>query len=202
MNLDNRKSRLLIEALTHSNWIENEWSTDALEQSLCAWRFLYNHDELKDFLILYTHKALMIDRDIEDKYKGQFRDCAVSIGNRTCPDVGKKALEGAVNMWIEKWDVNKVLNDKTLDVDKKNLKWHLNAHIEFEQIHPFVDGNGRIGRMLMNWQALKLGLDPVVIKVEDRFKYYEWFNEESGKDKLERIIIEQAIDHANKLDAG
>ena len=49
-------------------------------------------------------------------------------------------------------------------------------HIRFEKIHPFEDGNGRVGRIIMNYQRLKQGLPLLVIHVgEEQQEYYEWF---------------------------
>ena len=47
-------------------------------------------------------------------------------------------------------------------------------HIEFEKIHPFEDGNGRTGRILLNYELLKNNLPTVVITKEDRVKYFEF----------------------------
>ncbi|MDR1664225.1 MAG: Fic family protein [Clostridiales bacterium] len=49
-------------------------------------------------------------------------------------------------------------------------------HLRFEGIHPFIDGNGRTGRLIMNLELIKAGLLPVNIKYADRSKYYDCFD--------------------------
>jgi len=62
------------------------------------------------------------------------------------------------------------------------------THAEFVKIHPFIDGNGRTSRIIMNYQLLKNGFLPISIKKEDRLKYYETLDEYAVNNNLKPFI--------------
>lgn len=66
-------------------------------------------------------------------------------------------------------------------------------HIGFEGIHPFIDGNGRTGRLLINLELMKAGYPPIDIKFTDRMAYYNAFD---------LYHVKQNLDAMEKLFAG
>jgi len=90
-------------------------------------------------------------------------------------------------------------NEETLD------KVHLLAesHSDFEKIHPFSDGNGRTGRLLLFALALKLGLVPPILRKERRMAYYRYLELSHTReiiDPLEKYIAESIIETSELLD--
>jgi Fic family protein len=70
-------------------------------------------------------------------------------------------------------------------------------HLEFEATHPFIDGNGRTGRLLLNLELMKEGFPPINIKFSDRKRYYDCFTSyyTSGSDPSEMVsLVEQYVE--------
>ncbi|HWS30059.1 MAG TPA: Fic family protein [Clostridia bacterium] len=70
-------------------------------------------------------------------------------------------------------------------------------HLRFVTVHPFVDGNGRTGRLLMNFDLLKHGFPPIDIKLRDRARYYDCIRayDRDGDDlSLTRLVQEYLKD--------
>jgi Fic family protein len=145
--------------LDESNAIEGVYDYDSLVQARRAWAFLCDQKEMNVSVILKAHKILMKNHDLEPNEKGKFRKCQVWVGGRE--GIDWKYIPEAVEVWsMNCW------------LFPKQWKEH---HVRFEQIHPFVDGNGRVGRMLMNWERLKAGLPVLVIREDKKQEYYKWF---------------------------
>lgn len=99
---------------------------------------------------------------------GQYRNCDVWIGGDKCPPhyLLKELID---NVW---YPTTVRLINKCLDGDYSALEAAWISHHIFEVIHPFIDGNGRTGRLILNKVLTDCGAEPVVIFYSDRWKYY------------------------------
>lgn len=154
----------MIDHIRHSNLIEGIDDPAEDARSLEAWDWLKDQKYLSQMVILELHRRITCGQLPEDE-AGHFRRVPVTVGGYSPPD--GMVMKGRIYGWgvkmIDQW---KVLEPKDM-------------HVEFEKIHPFVDGNGRTGRMLMWWHEKKLGREPTLIRSNeaDRHYYYQWFRE-------------------------
>ena len=167
-----------LEFLDHSNRIEGEYSNQALEDAILAWEYIKDLDVECQFnveTILYVHYLLM--RRLRPDIAGKLRECDVYIGGRKCIFISKTLLEDSLReLCIEINLCNQSVSyGKDDDYDLLLDRFTRAMHVRFENIHPFEDGNGRCGRILMQAHRLKLGLPILIIHEKDKYKYYEWF---------------------------
>jgi len=136
--------------------------------------------EINKELILLSHKML-ID-NIDDKIAGRFRSKGeyVRVGVYVAP--APEHVEAMIDGILSEYSSN--LKDYFIE---KIAKFHL----DFETIHPFCDGNGRIGRVIMNCHLLKLGFSLIIIRNKEKQEYYQAFGDYHDKKSakaMEKII--------------
>jgi Fic family protein len=139
--------------------------------------------ELNVEIILLLHKMLL--SNIRDDIAGRFRQDNewVRVGNYI-----------ALNPALVIQAVNDLVIQYHSDFDIHIIKRIARFHLTFEHIHPFVDGNGRIGRVLNNFCLIREGFVPINIKFVDRAKYYEAFREYDTNSKTN--IMEEIVGKA------
>ncbi len=155
------KQKEVVEFLKHSNWIENEHSKEALFDAKYAWQWaLENRNEIDLSYILKVHRILL--KNLKPDIAGKIRKVNVMVGGRICPNPGQ--LNRLLITWF---DYHK---------DAKTEEQIKLAHIVFEKIHCFEDGNGRTGRIIYNVQRLKANLPLHIIhQGVEQYEYYKWF---------------------------
>lgn len=153
-----------------SNAIESIFSTEGkyFDKHMRALRMAISFGKKKEPItednLLKLHRKLMygvMPKNKETKRvfpAGKYRTVGVYVADDHCPDPD---------------DISDLM-DKILitskDIKTKKDCWKI--HDAFECVHPFIDGNGRIGRLLMVWMCLKISEQPPLIYSKDKHKYY------------------------------
>lgn|SRR5574343_373659 len=161
----------VVDFLRESNNIENEWDDLSLQQAIFAWDYLMGEKQLTPSVILKVHKLLMLHQDtVRPDQTGYFRREPVWIAGRE----GKPWF--VVPELITNWCKSVEAFMSKVDVEKEDAESAIKEHhLTYERIHPFADGNGRTGRIFLNWERVKLGLPVLVIREKEKEAYYEWF---------------------------
>ena len=140
--------------------------------------------ELNLDVILLFHKMLIAN--IRDDIAGRFRQAGeyVRVGSHIAP----KPEEVTERL-------QKALVDYNASAGENIIKRIATLHLAFEYTHPFVDGNGRIGRVINNYLLIREGYVPINIKFIDRKKYYDAFKEfdENGRTAVMEEIVAKSL---------
>lgn len=147
-------------------------------------------EELSKELILLLHKMLI--GGIDDSIAGRFRKQGeyVRVGSHIAP-----APEQVERM------IDALLLSYTSDHSSYFVEKVASFHLGFETIHPFCDGNGRIGRVLMNFQLLQLGFPRMMIRDKEKKAYYEAFSDYRDKKSsaaMEKIVALSLMESLHK----
>ena len=145
---------------------------------------LYVEDIIKreepfsEWQIRNIHQLIL--KSIDDENAGRYRQQNVLISGTTTNPPDYTLLNDKMAQFID-WYNTEAHNLHPVERAAK-------VHADFVGIHPFVDGNGRTSRLLMNLELLKAGYPPSVITVENRLAYYEALDQWMAYGKTESFI--------------
>jgi Uncharacterized conserved protein len=130
------------------------------------------------------HSLVLIDRPAD---KGVYRRIPVKI-------------MGAYREPPQPYMIEPLMTELFINHAERKTRMHIIEavalfHLDFEGIHPFIDGNGRTGRLLMNLELIQNGYPAIDVKFTDRGRYYEAFDsyfKTNSPDKMTLLIAEYA----------
>ena len=141
--------------------------------------------EITLYEICAIHSLVLADRQ-EDR--GRWRRVPVRIA-------------GALTTPVQPYQIEPMMSALLADMDSLYRGMHTVEkvalfHLRFESIHPFIDGNGRTGRLLMNLQLIQAGYPPINVKFADRRRYYETFDDyaRSGSPEAMTALITEYLE--------
>lgn len=126
-------------------------------------------EEIKDY-----NKIIMANLSDD---AGQYKKVANIILGAEFEPVKPYQVPYVMQEWCDNYNF-RIKNAKT---DEEKVEIILDQHIKFERIHPFVDGNGRTGRLLIIDSCLRENLVPIIIPKEEKTKYIEFLANEDSK---------------------
>jgi len=176
--------------------LSNKSLTEQLEAKnhQTALNYLFDHvakkEKVDEILVLKLHSILMngVRPDA-----GVYRNHGVRITGVNLPTANYMSVPKLIP------EVMAHINEKTKDI----VALCAGVHGKFEQIHPFGDGNGRVGRLLMNAMLLGANFAPAIIRQEQKQLYYTYlYKAQTKKDQsqLENFLCEAVMDGFKVLD--
>ena len=173
--IEGKEPREIYETINHKKALE------------LVFKNLQNEDGFDERFIKKLNET--INRDIKDT-EG-YRLVQVFIkGSEHIPPAPEK-IPNLMNYFVYNY------NHDEEDIFTKIARYH----IEFEKIHPFEDGNGRTGRLLLNYELLKNDIPPVIISKEDRVEYFEFLknNDSTGLAECLRSLSTEEKERMEKF---
>lgn len=192
----------------NSNRIEGSTLTEKQTASMFDTGTLYSDDpemifrakdieEMNGHFKMFNEMLKHLDEPLSEKMvksfhknlkEGVFEDMAngYAVG-----DWKKRAnIVGAVTTALPQEVPEKMhsLIESFVNLEHATLEDIAKFHADFEKIHPFQDGNGRVGRMILFKQCLNAGLVPAIIKDERKSEYYRVLDQAQNKNDLSGLV--------------
>lgn len=120
-----------------------------------------NDEPVNEFFIKSLHQLILKNIDAENAGVYRTENVVIAGADHTPPD----------HFLVQ--EEMTALVDSYHCFSGQLLERAARLHVDFVKIHPFVDGNGRTARLLMNFDLIKSGLLPIIIKADNRLAYYE-----------------------------
>ena len=182
-----KETAMVLEGIT----IDQKPMKDHLEVVGHRDAFMYVQDiatkeiDLTESVIKNIHSLVLMNRP-EDK--GVYRRIPVRIMGAYTEPVQPYMIEPKM---IELLKNNKDREKRMSIIERIAL-----FHLEFEGIHPFIDGNGRTGRLILNLDLIRNGYPPINVKFTDRKRYYDAFDSyyRDGDTSLMANLIAEYVD--------
>lgn len=163
-------TELTPEHVRESNLIEgfDDPSMDAC--GLAAWARLRGVETLKLEDLSVLHRVVVARQpdprwtarqNLTGSWRGELREMDLTVGGRTCPP------------WQE---VPELMEDWLRAMENWEMCDPREMHVQYEVMHPWADGNGRTGRLLMWWHEVQLGRRPTLVRYAEVQRYYDWFS--------------------------
>ncbi len=146
--------------------------------------------ELNREMILFLHQ--MFISGIDDDIAGRFRKAGEYVRVGAHIALAPEHIEHTIDDIITSY----VSDNTTFFTDKIAL-----FHLRFEIAHPFNDGNGRIGRAIMNYQLQRIGFPPIIIRDKEKLGYYHAFQEFKSHKKaqpMEKVVVVALLESLHK----
>lgn len=146
-----------------------------------------SHQLITEKDIKIIHKIILTG--INDQWAGKYRQTEVFIKGTDVEFPAPDKVPYLISQFIQWLEVQQ---------NKHPVRVAADAHFKFVSIHPFIDGNGRTARLLMNLVLIINSYPMAVIRNEDRTKYLEAVNKGQKENNLGLfyIIVEQAVDRS------
>lgn len=135
---------------------------------------LSNQEQMSTELIKEYHKIIM--ENLVDN-NGEYKKTTNTIVGADF----ETSKPYQVSILLQEWCDNYNFRIKKAQTVKEKIEIIVDQHIKFERIHPFSDGNGRAGRMLMIDSCIKESISPIIIPKEEKEKYINYLATENSK---------------------